>query len=50
MDRCKASRVNFLNLLGCAKLSHTGLERSAHHGLEVGARLQGVQLTFNMAN
>ena len=35
---------------GRARTSATGSERSDHHGLEVGARLEGVQLTFNMAN
>ena len=39
-----------MNMHGCARLSHTSLGRLDHHGLEVGARLEGVPLTFNMAN
>ena len=35
LDRWKAQSVYFLNMHGRARPSHTGLERSDHHGLEV---------------
>ena len=37
-DRWKAQSVYFLNMHGRARPSHTGLERSDHHGSEVGAK------------
>ena len=38
LDRCKAQSVYFLNMHGRARSSHTGLERSDHHGSEVGPK------------
>ena len=35
LDQWKARSVYFLNMHGCARLSHTGLERSDSHGSEV---------------
>ena len=38
LDRWKAQSVYFLNIHGCARLSHTGLERLDRYGLEVGQK------------
>ena len=41
----KAQSVYFLNMHGRARPSHTGLERSEHHGSEVGPK-NGKKLFF----
>ena len=38
LDRWKAQSVYFSNMLGRARPSHTGLERSDRHGSEVGPK------------